>query len=135
VALTTFSDLVQEARERVKPRRPRHRPPDDPIPLRDGGTGAAGYAEAVGVYLGIALEPADGHLQRTLSMGGPKTQVRNLFGRQAIPMIWDFAENNVFGEAAGAYMVSLGNMVKALEQVPSRDGGYAQHSDARLQPE
>jgi putative DNA methylase len=62
-----------------------------------------------------------------------KTQVRNLFGRQAIPMLWDYAENNVFGEAAGDYMVSLGNMVKALEQVPAHHPGFAKQDDAQTQ--
>jgi putative DNA methylase len=133
VALTTFSDLVGEARERIRRDALATGLSDGPITLRDGGTGAAAYAEAVGVYLGIALSRLTDICNALCRWEVTKTQVRNLFGRQAIPMIWDFAENNVFGEAAGAYMVSLGNMVKALEQVPSRDGGYAQHGDARLQ--
>ena len=55
VALTTFSDLVQEARERVHARRARRWLPDDVKPLRDGGAGATAYAEAVAVYLAFAL--------------------------------------------------------------------------------
>lgn len=34
----------------------------------------------------------------------------------AIPMMWDFAENNVFGEAAGGYMVSLRSIIKVIER-------------------
>ena len=63
VALTTFSDLVAEAMERVKRDILGTRAsgplaggtpalPSDDIPLRDGGTGTTAYAEAVGVYLG-----------------------------------------------------------------------------------
>ena len=26
----------------------------------------------------------------------------NLFGRQAIPMVWDFAEANILGDSVGA---------------------------------
>jgi putative DNA methylase len=48
VALTTFSDLVQEARERVRRDALAAGLPDDNKPLRDGGTGATAYAEAVG---------------------------------------------------------------------------------------
>ena len=55
VALTTFSDLVQEARERVKRDALAARLPDDGKPLRDGGTGTAAYADAVGVYLGLVV--------------------------------------------------------------------------------
>ena len=51
VALTTFSDLVQEARERVKRDALAAGLPDDGKPLRDGGTGATAYADAVAVYL------------------------------------------------------------------------------------
>ena len=53
VALTTFSDLVQEARERVKRDALAAGLPDDGKPLRDGGTGATAYAEAVAMYLGF----------------------------------------------------------------------------------
>jgi putative DNA methylase len=53
VALTTFSDLVGEAMERVKRDALAAGLPDDDKPLRDGGTGATAYAEAVGVYLGL----------------------------------------------------------------------------------
>ena len=47
VALTTFSDLVGEARERIRADAVVGMP-DDGVPLRDGGTGATAYAEAVG---------------------------------------------------------------------------------------
>ena len=56
VALTTFSDLVQEARERVKRDALAAGLPDDGKPLRDGGTGATAYADAVAVYLAFAVE-------------------------------------------------------------------------------
>jgi putative DNA methylase len=54
VALTTFSDLVQEARERVQRDALQAGLPDDPKPLRDGGTGAIAYAEAVGCIWAVA---------------------------------------------------------------------------------
>ena len=55
VALTTFSDLVGEARERVRQDAVAASMPDDGTPLRDGGDGAKGYADAVGVYLTLAV--------------------------------------------------------------------------------
>jgi putative DNA methylase len=48
-------------------------------------------------------------------------------------MMWDFAENNVFADAAGDYGVSLGNMVRALLELPANAGGFAQHADAQTQ--
>ena len=55
VALTTFSDLVGEARERVRQNATDAGIGDDSTPLRDGGDGAMGYAEGVGVYLALAV--------------------------------------------------------------------------------
>ena len=53
VALTTFSDLVGEARERIRLDAVAAGLPDDGVPLREGGTGATAYAEAVGCVLGF----------------------------------------------------------------------------------
>ncbi|MFM8387469.1 MAG: DUF1156 domain-containing protein [Planctomycetia bacterium] len=133
VALTTFSDLVGEAMQQVRRDALQAGLPDDPKPLRDGGTGATAYAEAVGAFLSIALSRLTDICNALCRWEVTKTQVRNLFGRQAIPMLWDFAENNVFGEAAGDYIVSLGNMVKALEHLPVTRHGRVFQADAHTQ--
>ena len=133
VALTTFSDLVDEARAKVKTDALASSMADDGRGLNEGGTGATAYAEAVGVYLGIALSRLTDICNALCRWEVTKTQVRNLFGRQAIPMIWDFAENNVFGQAAGAYMVSLLNMAKALDLMPAFGAGNVQQTDAQNQ--
>ena len=107
VALTTFSDLVNEAIECI--RRDAHAvgPPDDGRALRDGGAAATAYAEAVGVYLAFALsKQAD--LGNNLCRWEPIAQCpRQLFGRQAIPMIWDYAEGNPLGTRATAYKTTV----------------------------
>ena len=123
---------MAEAREQVRRDALAAGLPDDPKPLRDG-TGTAAYADIVAVYLSIALSRLTDICNALCRWEVTKTQVRNLFGRQAIPMLWDYAENNVFGGAAGDYAVSLANMVKALEQVPSRGSGRACHEDAQKQ--
>ena len=133
VALTTFSDLVGEARERVRQDAVAAGMPDDGMPLRDGGDGAIGYVDAVGLYLGIALSRLADICNALCRWEVSKTQVRNLFGRQAIPMVWDFGENNVFGGAAGDYTVSLGNMAKALDRMPISLAGFAYQADAQTQ--
>lgn len=97
VALTTFSDLVGEARQQV---------------LADGGSAA--YADAVATYLGMGLSRMTDISNALCRWENTKEQVRNLFGRQAIPMLWDFAETRPFGRAAGSFEVSLGNLTKAI---------------------
>ncbi|MGB5234534.1 MAG: hypothetical protein WBN85_05075, partial [Candidatus Macondimonas sp.] len=106
---------------------------DDGIGLDAGGSGATAYAQAVGVYLAIALSRLTDICNALCRWESSKTQVRNLFGRQAIPMMWDYAENNVFAGAAGDYAISLGNMVRAMLELPANQGGFARHADAQSQ--
>ena len=101
--------------------------------LESGGVGAEAYAEAVGIYLSLALSRLTDICNALCRWENTKTQVRNLFGRQAIPMLWDFAENNIFAESAGDYIVSLGNLAKALDQMPAREYGIADQKDAQGQ--
>ncbi|WP_333708556.1 DUF1156 domain-containing protein [Tepidimonas ignava] len=133
VALTTFSDLVAEAIERCRQDALAAGIPDDGRGLDAGGSGATAYAQAVGVYLGIALSRLTDICNALCRWEASKTQVRNLFGRQAIPMLWDFAENNVFAAAAGDYGTSLGNMVRALLELPAKGLAHALQADAQSQ--
>ena len=130
VALTTFCDLVGEARERIRLDAVAAGLPDDGVPLREGGTGATAYSEAVGVYLGIALSRMTDICNALCRWEVSRTQVRNLFGRQAIPMIWDYAENNVFGAAAGDYAVTLGSILNVIKKVMCTGRGEAIQCDA-----
>ena len=102
VALTTFSDLVQEARERVKRDALAAGLPDDGKPLRDGGTGATAYADAVAVYLAFAVSklPTD-NSRLCVVEADERSSQRTRLARQAIPMVWDFAEANPFCRCGG----------------------------------
>jgi adenine-specific DNA methylase len=64
-----------------------------------------------------------------------KTQVRNLFARQALPMVWDFAEPAIFGDQAGDYSITLGTMARVMEAIPTfLSTGQAQLADASNSP-
>lgn len=132
-ALTTFSVLVSEARERMVKDAEAIGRAELGEGLNKSGTGTRAYSEAVVVYLAVALSRLTDICNALCRWEVTKTQVRNLFGRQAIPMLWDFAENNVFGDAAGDYLVSLSNMVRALETLPSQGFGMAMQADAQTQ--
>ena len=133
VALNTFSDLVGEAMQRCQGDALAAGLSPNPTPLDQGGSGALAYAQAVSTYLALGLSRLTDICNALCRWEVTKTQVRNLFGRQAIPMVWDFAENNVFGEAAGDYQTSLSNLLKALQQVPGYGQGRAVQLDAQLQ--
>ena len=133
VALTTYSDLVDEARKQVLIDAVKSGMIDDGVRLEESGNGATAYADAVAVYLGLGVSRLTDICNSLCRWENTKTQVRNLFGRQAIPMLWDFAENNVFGEAAGDYLVSLNNLARALANLPSSGIGHVIQADAQTQ--
>ena len=137
VALTTFSDLVAEARERILADAVTAGMPGDGVPLRDGGASATAYAEAVGVYLAFALsKQAD--LGNSLCRWEPVAQCpRQLFGRQAIPMVWDYAEGNPLGNSSGGWNVLVDGIAKAFFRafgtIEGSESGYSQQADAGSQ--
>ena len=94
VALTIFSDLVQQARERVQHDAVAAGLADHHKPLQDGGTGARAYAEAVGVYLAFALSKLADRGSTICTWFTERDSTRNTFARQSIPMTWDYAELN-----------------------------------------
>ena len=131
VALTTFSDLVAEARARVKRDAIVAGLPDDSTPLRDGGTGARAYADAVGVYLGFSVDKMTDTNTCLCSWQVNPPRLRATFGRQALPMVWDYAEANVFGDAAGDFGRCVGSLTEVLDKGGLRGLGTARQSDAQ----
>ncbi len=131
VALTTFSDLVGEARERIRRDALAAGLPDDPKPLRDGGTGATAYAEAVGVYLGFCVDKMTDTNTCLCSWQVDPPRLRATFGRQALPMVWDYAEANIFGDAAGDFGRCVGSLTEVLDKGGLVGVGAAQQADAQ----
>ena len=130
VALTTFSDLVSEAREHIRFDAVAAGQLDDGFPLRDGGTGVTAYAEAVAVYLALGISRLS-DIQNSLCMWeNTRTQVRHLFTRQAIPILWDYAEANLFADAAGDFAVTLGSILNVLRRVMNSGWGHSFQCDA-----
>jgi putative DNA methylase len=120
LVLTTFSDLVVEARERVL---------GDALSagaisgerLEDGGSDAQAYADAVATYLGMGVSRY-ANFMNALCQWRPdagKEQVGHLFVRQAIPMTWDFAEANFESNSAGGWLPAFQFIPKALEFLPA----------------
>ena len=130
VALNTFSDLVHEARAEIERDALAAGLSGDPTPLRDGGTGAKAYSEAVNVYLAFAIDRlADaGSSIATWASGG---FIRFTFARQAIPMTWDFAECNFFSESTGNFGGALDWIAKAIIEFRPRNSGELQQHDAQ----
>jgi putative DNA methylase len=119
VALTTFSDLVLEARERAVADASAAGFPQDPAPLYSGGRGAAAYGDALATYLAFARSLLLDDLV-TLANWRPTNGTGSLghaFSRQAIPMTWDFPEANPFSGTAGDLAGSVRAVALCLERL------------------
>ncbi len=129
-ALTTFSDLVQEAREHVLADVQYTKMTIDNVSLNDGGTGANAYADAVATYLAIALDKGADYWSSICSWHSGRDTIRNTFARQAIPMVWDFAEANPMSASTGNFLGTLDWVTEAVALSPYKAKGAVQQRDA-----
>jgi len=137
VAMTAFSDLVQEVRDEVKGDALAAGMANDNQGIATGGVGALGYAGAVAVYLAFAADKAaEGSTAScTWSPLPSKLHVVSTFGRQALPMTWDYAEANVFAESSGNILRMCELTAEVVERQCARSmacGGSQQSDAARL---
>ncbi|HEU0000560.1 MAG TPA: DUF1156 domain-containing protein [Ktedonobacteraceae bacterium] len=130
VALTTFSNLVMEAREHVLTDAREAGLPDDGIPLNDSGIGATAYADMVATYLGIAVDRLADRNSSICSWDVTRDSTRNTFARQAIPMVWDFAEANPLSDSTGNFQGTIDWVAEVIELSPAQTKGIAQQRDA-----
>lgn len=131
VALTTFSDLVGEAREHVLADARQAGLPDDGKSISEGGTGVTAYADTVATYLGLGLSKLADYNCTNVTWSQSRDQAGHAFTKQALPIVWDYAEVNPLAGAAGDLTVSLGGITEILSKgllTPSK--GIAFQRDA-----
>ncbi len=132
-SLSTFSDLVSEAIEKCRQDAIAAGIPDDATSLDDGGTSALAYAHAVGIYLAFGVDKCADYWSSICTWHSSGEKMRNTFGRQAIPMTWDFAECNPLCDSSGNWMAMIDWSWKALATTPAKLNGFAQQADAQRQ--
>jgi putative DNA methylase len=108
VTLATFSDLIQEARDKVLV--------DASIADLPMDTEANAYAEAVATYLGLGLSKVADYNCKNVTWSQSRDQVGHAFTKQALAMVWDYAEVNPLAGAAGDLTVSLNGIADVLEK-------------------
>lgn len=133
VALTTFSDLVQEARKKAIADAKAAGVADDGIGIDAGGKGAAAYGDALAVYLGFVSDKVSDYWSSICSWHSSKELIRNTFGRQAIPMTWDYVEANPFCNSSGNWIAMTDWTSNALANTPANSLGFAHQQDAATQ--
>ena len=104
---------------------------DDPTPLCEDGTGAAGYADAVAHYLGLTIGRLANRTSTQCFWDSGGENIQQVFARPALPMVWVFAEGNPFSRSTGNFLGQLDYLLAALQRVPAEGRGSAVQLDAR----
>jgi putative DNA methylase len=128
-ALTTFSDLVSEAREHALADALTAGMPEGDR-LEVGGTGAAAYADTVTTYLGLSVSKLTVFHNTGARWRSDADKTAPSFGRQAIPMVWDYAETQPFAGAGGDWLGVIDGTAKVLAGIPASPEGFATQASA-----
>ena len=130
-ALTTFSALIAEAQQKAEADAVAAGMADDHLPLRNGGQGARAYGEAVGVYLAFVIDRLADRGSSICSWDSAREGLRNTFGRQAIPMVWDYAEANPFSNSSGCFDNMVEWVTKCILEFPASQTADVGQFDAQ----
>ena len=109
-ALTTFSDLRTKVWSQI---------------IQDGGNDD--YADAVCTYLALAVGRTAESSSSFAWWPNGSNFVAPVFTRQALPMIWDFAEANIFSTSTQNWMAHIEWITKVIERIPSDANDGAVH--------
>lgn len=127
--LATLCDLIPAVRDHVFADASAILPVDGRR-LEDGGTGADAYADAVACYLGLAVGRQANYSSSLNAWAG--NFIVQTFGRQALPMVWDFAEGNPLSDSTGNWEGAVEWVTRCIEKsVPARGVATVVQGDAR----
>lgn len=132
LALTTFSGLVSSARKKCFDDAVSAGMPNDGRGLDKDGSGAQAYADAVAIYLGFAVDRLANRASTICIWNSQREEVEQTFGRQALPMNWDYAEANVFSDSTGSWSSSLEWIPKVIERLPVGAPSSVEQLDATV---
>ena len=133
VALTTFSDLIQEARDKAIIDAKAAGMTDDGLGIDSGGKSVTAYGDALAVYLAFAVDKGANYWSSLCSWHSSADKVTSTYGRQALPMIWDYTEANPLSTSSGNFMLGISQAVKVLKVSPIGRAGFASQNNASYQ--
>ncbi len=130
VALTTFANLIKEARGRVKQHALDAGLPEDDRSLAAGGKGATACADAVAVYLAIAISRLADYGSSLATWRPKDNAMRSSLPKQAMQMTWDFAEGSPFGGSSSGLEECIAVVAKVVAVPSGIQCGRAQQRSA-----
>jgi putative DNA methylase len=131
VSLTTFSDLVSKARDKVIQDAILAGLPNDNIPLNSRGNGAVACGNAISTYLAFGVNRLADRSSNICGWDTGYVKVRNTFARQAIPMTWDFCEANPMSDSTGNFNSAIEWIVKVVENSSCNSNADVSQHDAK----
>jgi len=122
-AMVTLSDLVKEIASEVR---------RDALAAGLSSEDADAYSRTVTTFLALAVDRCSDFNNALCRWSSSNQKVMNLFGRQAIPMVWDFAEANILGESVGAWHTCSEYVADCIEALTAGSSqlGHARQIDA-----
>ena len=134
VALNCFSDLVNEVRHQVIKDAKSSGWTDDGVNLDNDGINATAYSDAIACYLGLALGRATDYWTTLATWENGGQFIAHAFTKQAIPMVWDYAESNPFSSVSGNWLQTcLSWVIRVINNLPANTKGKALQKDAQTQ--
>jgi putative DNA methylase len=90
-------------------------------------------AEAVATYFALTVDRVADRSSTLCRWENVGQKTQNVFGRQALPMVWDFAETNPFAVASGSVREYMENVAGIVEQLASSGTPAAVHRTSATQ--
>jgi len=131
-ALSTFSDCIEEVREKIYNDALKNGLEDDGRAFKDGGSGARAYSDVVSLFLGLALGRCSNYWSSLTAWGGGF--IVQTFGRQALPMVWDYSEVNPFSSSTGNWLGAIDWINRVIKfSLTGQSEGHVLQRDAQTQ--
>lgn len=130
--LSALSDLAVEVREKIIRDALGSGWLDDINGIDAGGVGAKAYAEAISLYLSLGISQLLRYCCSICSWNRTNENIVQAFGRQAVPMVWDFAESHPL-HGSLSIEATIGWIASAIGSMPSEPSGFSENEDAQLQ--
>jgi adenine-specific DNA methylase len=75
------------------------------------------YSKAVRTYLGIGVDEIARFTTTLNPWKADAEAINHMWGRQGLPMVWDYCENNVIGEHGGTWQYRLQQFMGAVKGI------------------
>ncbi len=132
VSLTVFSELISDVRERISKDQSEARFCGDCSTSNGCSKDYTGYAESVLTYLALAVDRLIDYNSIICSWITSLEAIRDTFARQAIPMVWDFAEANPLSNSAGSFNGAVEWVTKVISSLPCLLKGKTSQFDSAV---